>query len=78
MIAIGVATYTRHDAHTRHVLADFTTRLGRATDSVVLDAAAALERPNARRHPLCGELRQIVDKELTARHLSLASIAEVA
>lgn len=73
----GTATYTRHDAHTRHVLADFTARLARATDAAVLDAAARIEHLPPR-HPMCGELRQIVDAELTARHLSLAPIAEVA
>ena len=73
----GTATYTRHDAHTRRVIADFTARLSRATDAAVLDAAARIEHL-PRRHPMCGELRQIVDAELTARHLSLASMTEVA
>lgn len=68
----GNAMFTRHDAHTRRIINDFTARLDKATDAAVLAAAAALD---GNRHPLAPELRRIVDKELAARHLSLAPLA---
>lgn len=65
----------RHDDGTARVLAGYKARRHDETDAEVLAAAAALERPAARRHPLCAEFREIVDAELTARHLSLAGLA---
>ena len=76
-LLMGSAVFTRHDAHTRKLLADFKARLDDYSDAAVIEAAAALDRPNARRHPLCPAFRKVVDAELASRGLSLATLAEV-
>lgn len=77
--AVGSAMFAvrdipRHDPHTEHTLDGFRARLHDATDPVVLSAAAAVERA-PQDHPLTPELRDIVDAELSRRHLSLAVLA---
>ncbi|HEY9413448.1 MAG TPA: hypothetical protein VIQ30_01710 [Pseudonocardia sp.] len=72
--AAGPALIGGHDRHTAHTIAGFRTRLHDATDAAVLDAATMVDHLPAR-HPLCAELREIVDAELVARHLSLAPLA---
>ena len=75
--AVGSAMYGPvevHDRRTEHVIADWRKRLHDGTDAAVLAAANRIEHlPQA--HPLCAELRQIVNAELDARHLSLAPLA---
>lgn len=76
-LAIGTAIIGArevHDRQTAHRIAAYRQRLDHATDAEVLAAADRIEHlPQA--HPLCAELRQIVDAELDARHLSLSPLA---
>ena len=75
--AAGSALYgprELRDPHTTATLAGFRRRLHDGTDAAVLAAAERVEHLPAA-HPLCAELRQIVDAELAARHLSLAPLA---
>ena len=76
--AVGSALFqpreVRHDRQTARALADFRTRLDKASDAAVLAAADRVEHlPQA--HPLAPELRAYVDAELAVRHLSLAPLA---
>lgn len=78
--AVGSAMFgpremPRHDPATEGRIEAFRQRIGDYTDAAVLGAAAALDRPFVRQHPLCPEYRAIVDAELDRRHLSLAPLA---
>lgn len=73
--AAGMAPVeVRHDRRTEQAIAKFRTRVHEGTDAAVLAAADAVEHL-PQQHPLCGELRAIVNAELDARHLSLAPLA---